>query len=253
MCKLPPVSGECISQPYVNRTYFDKDTGQCETFMYREGCEGNDNNFLTVEACIRGCTNGNYLYYNSLPLVMPHLLLKPPLFPWQSLLPWQTVIWSICTSYILDENRLFNLELVYYIYTYIVGKYIMYLRECKLILYLTTMYVHCVYPAILQSPKHLPNCLKIIETSVVLIVFNWVICDVSTYTAIISFCRPTWMRYQKYFIRSMKFSWPPLLVLKITQFYKKKDHYIFMYSDVPGHVFVISIPGQYKGYLFVIF
>ena len=59
VCKLPPVSGECISQPYVNRTYFNKDTRQCETFMYREGCEGNDNNFLTLEACIRGCTNGN--------------------------------------------------------------------------------------------------------------------------------------------------------------------------------------------------
>lgn len=57
VCKLPPVSGECISQPYVNRTFFNKDTGQCETFLYREGCEGNANNFLTVEACIRGCTN----------------------------------------------------------------------------------------------------------------------------------------------------------------------------------------------------
>ena len=36
------------------------------------------------------------------------------------------------------------------------------------------MYVYCVYPAISKSPKHLPNCLKITETNVVLIVFNGV-------------------------------------------------------------------------------
>ena len=40
-----------------------------------------------------------------------------------------------------------------------------------------TMYVYCVYPAISKSPKQLPNCLKIAETSVVLIVFIGVICD----------------------------------------------------------------------------
>ena len=34
------------------------------------------------------------------------------------------------------------------------------------------MYVYCVYPAISKSPKQLPNCLKIAETSVVLNVFN---------------------------------------------------------------------------------
>ena len=44
------------------------------------------------------------------------------------------------------------------------------------------MYVYCVYPAISKSPKHLQNCLKLTETNVVLIVFNCVICDVSTNT-----------------------------------------------------------------------
>jgi hypothetical protein len=44
------------------------------------------------------------------------------------------------------------------------------------------MYVYCVYPAILKGPKQLPNCLKKAETSIVLIVFNGVICDVSAYT-----------------------------------------------------------------------
>ena len=34
------------------------------------------------------------------------------------------------------------------------------------------MYVYCVYPAMLKSPKQLPNCLKRAETSDVLIVFR---------------------------------------------------------------------------------
>ena len=49
--------------------------------------------------------------------------------------------------------------------------------ECKLILYLTTVYVYCIYLAISKSTKHLSNCLRIAETSGVLIVFNGVICD----------------------------------------------------------------------------
>ena len=39
------------------------------------------------------------------------------------------------------------------------------------------MYVYCIYPAISKSSKHLPNCMKITETHVFLIVFNGVICD----------------------------------------------------------------------------
>ncbi len=33
-----------------------------------------------------------------------------------------------------------------------------------------------------KTPKHLPNCLKIAETSVVLIICDGVICDISAYT-----------------------------------------------------------------------
>ena len=47
------------------------------------------------------------------------------------------------------------------------------------------MYIYCVYLAISKSPKQLTNCLKISETSVILIVFNGVICDVSAYTVTI--------------------------------------------------------------------
>jgi hypothetical protein len=66
-----------------------------------------------------------------------------------------------------------------------------------LILYLTTMYVYCVYPAISRGPKELPNFLKIAETCVVLNVF---ICDVSAYTVTVSFCCSTGIRYQKSYI-----------------------------------------------------
>ena len=63
--------------------------------------------------------------------------------------------------------------------------------QINFIIYLTTMYIYCVYPVISKSPKQLTNCLKIAETSVILIVFNGVICDVSTHTVIISFSLST--------------------------------------------------------------
>ena len=47
------------------------------------------------------------------------------------------------------------------------------------------MYIYCVYPGLSKSPKQLPNCLKIAEASVVLILFNGVIFDVSAYTVTI--------------------------------------------------------------------
>jgi hypothetical protein len=46
-----------------------------------------------------------------------------------------------------------------------------------------------------KSPKQLPNCLKMAETSNVLIGFNGNICDT------VSFCHSTRIRYQKCFIR----------------------------------------------------
>ena len=71
--------------------------------------------------------------------------------------------------------------------------------ECKLILYLTTMYVYCVYLVISKSPKQMSYFLKLAETSVVLNVFS----DVIAYTVTVSFCRATWIRYQKCFIWPM--------------------------------------------------
>ena len=47
------------------------------------------------------------------------------------------------------------------------------------------MYIYCVYPEISKSQKQLPNCLKRAETTIVLIVFNGVLCDLHTYTVTI--------------------------------------------------------------------
>ena len=50
------------------------------------------------------------------------------------------------------------------------------------------MYIYCVYPAILKDTTQRSNCLKIAATSVVLIVFNGVICDVSAYILLAFLC-----------------------------------------------------------------
>ena len=42
-----------------------------------------------------------------------------------------------------------------------------------------------------KSPIQVPNCLKITETSVVIIVFNAGLCEVRAFTVTVSFCRST--------------------------------------------------------------
>ena len=49
------------------------------------------------------------------------------------------------------------------------------------------MYVYCVYPVMLNSPKQLPNCVKRAETSVVVIVFYGVLYEVRAYNAMFRF------------------------------------------------------------------
>jgi hypothetical protein len=63
--------------------------------------------------------------------------------------------------------------------------------QCKLILYLSTLYVYCVDPAMSKSQKQLPNCLKIAETRVVLIVLNYVLYRVHAYIVTVSCRRST--------------------------------------------------------------
>ena len=62
------------------------------------------------------------------------------------------------------------------------------------------MYVYCAYPVTSKAPKHLPNCLKIVETSVILSVFKSAMCDVSAYIVTVSFCCSTGIGYQNSYI-----------------------------------------------------
>ena len=65
------------------------------------------------------------------------------------------------------------------------------------------MYVYCIYRVISKAPNKLSNCLKRAETSVVLIVFDCVLCEIRAYKFIsilnavtVSYCRSTGIRYQ---------------------------------------------------------
>jgi hypothetical protein len=54
-------------------------------------------------------------------------------------------------------------------------------------LYLLTMYVYCAYPAKSKSPKQLLTCLKISETSDILIGYHGVNYHDRTHTGTVSF------------------------------------------------------------------
>eukprot|EP01083_Nonionella_stella_P171913 588376_1 len=52
LCKFPPEEGPCLAG--YPRFFYDHATGQCESFTYG-GCDGNTNNFLTMQQCIDTC------------------------------------------------------------------------------------------------------------------------------------------------------------------------------------------------------
>ena len=52
LCSLPPKAGPCDA--YFPRYFFDPKSERCSLFIYG-GCDGNDNNFETAEACARAC------------------------------------------------------------------------------------------------------------------------------------------------------------------------------------------------------
>ncbi|GFS71683.1 papilin [Nephila pilipes] len=54
VCFLPKETGPCLA--YIPRYFFDKRTGKCEKFTYG-GCLGNENNFITKEACEKNCSH----------------------------------------------------------------------------------------------------------------------------------------------------------------------------------------------------
>jgi hypothetical protein len=62
------------------------------------------------------------------------------------------------------------------------------------------IYMYCIYRGMSKAPKKLSNCLKRTERSVVLIVFECVLCEVRAYKLIsinavtVSYRRSTWIR-----------------------------------------------------------
>ena len=53
-CSLPIVSGPCFA--YFPRFSYHTSTNNCTRFVYG-GCQGNANNFLTVEECNKACVH----------------------------------------------------------------------------------------------------------------------------------------------------------------------------------------------------
>ena len=109
---------------------------------------------------------------------------------------------------------------------YIVGKYNIYLYEfeifCLISHWVQMNFIFSVNVRILylfcnvKKSKTTAKLSKRAESSFVLFVFDGVICEISTYTITVSYCRSTWIRYQKNnilvsdrinqkFIQSMKF------------------------------------------------
>ncbi len=54
VCTLPAEPGRCLAK--FPRFHFDTRTKQCIEFSYG-GCEGNGNNFATIEECLKTCSH----------------------------------------------------------------------------------------------------------------------------------------------------------------------------------------------------
>lgn len=52
VCDLPPEGGPCYG--YIPRYFFNATSKKCEEFVYG-GCQGNGNNFETIESCENKC------------------------------------------------------------------------------------------------------------------------------------------------------------------------------------------------------
>ncbi|KAH8351770.1 hypothetical protein KR084_010524, partial [Drosophila pseudotakahashii] len=51
-CNLPKVQGPCKAM--IRRFYYNPGDKKCTKFIYG-GCQGNGNNFLSIEACEAAC------------------------------------------------------------------------------------------------------------------------------------------------------------------------------------------------------
>ncbi|XP_022306998.2 actinia tenebrosa protease inhibitors-like isoform X1 [Crassostrea virginica] len=70
VCTLPVTAGPCRAS--MRRFYFNSASGQCEIFRYG-GCQGNRNNFQSLQACQRRCVSGNGdIFPPGSPCNLPH-------------------------------------------------------------------------------------------------------------------------------------------------------------------------------------
>jgi len=56
LCSLPKDGGKC--RGFFERYFFNIVTGKCESFVYG-GCDGNKNNFESIEECKKGCASSS--------------------------------------------------------------------------------------------------------------------------------------------------------------------------------------------------
>ena len=63
ICRLPSETGRCRAA--FQRYFYDHNDGQCKQFIYG-GCEGNENNFETIEACESQCNRQCKCIHSSL-------------------------------------------------------------------------------------------------------------------------------------------------------------------------------------------
>lgn len=52
MCFLPQETGPCRAN--MQKYFYDKSDGVCKEFVYG-GCQGNQNNFDSIEQCLQHC------------------------------------------------------------------------------------------------------------------------------------------------------------------------------------------------------
>ncbi|KAK8764420.1 hypothetical protein V5799_032971, partial [Amblyomma americanum] len=60
VCYQPKVKGPC--RAHIPRYFYNQTTKYCEQFVYG-GCKGNQNNFETIESCLKTCTAGDFEEY----------------------------------------------------------------------------------------------------------------------------------------------------------------------------------------------
>ncbi len=70
VCNLPPDSGPC--EAYIPRYHYNPEAQECMQFIYG-GCEGNENNYETYEACTNACGYNYACSFIETPLELPWL------------------------------------------------------------------------------------------------------------------------------------------------------------------------------------